>query len=54
MDMKGAVAVGSESESGSGATGRSLGEYLILGFGGALVAGLLGLPAAEMRRRDRE
>ncbi|WP_420028558.1 halocyanin domain-containing protein [Halorussus lipolyticus] len=62
MGMKGAVAVGSnaapDAESvepaggGSGSGDGKLGEYLTLGFGGAVVAGLLGLPLSEMRRRQ--
>lgn len=34
-----------------GGSGMATDELLTLGFGGAVVAGLLGLPLAEMRRR---
>ncbi|WP_246045677.1 halocyanin domain-containing protein [Halorussus ruber] len=60
MGMKGAVAVGTEgateaeSASASGDSGMATDELLTLGVGGALVAGLLGLPFSEMRRRDGE
>lgn len=34
--------------------GRSLGDLLTLGFGGLVVAALLGLPIADWRSRRRE
>ncbi|NEU58176.1 halocyanin domain-containing protein [Halorussus sp. MSC15.2] len=43
---------GAGAPSGSGGSGLS--DTLTLGFGGALVVGLLGLPLAEIRSRRRE
>ncbi|MFC4451654.1 halocyanin domain-containing protein [Halorussus aquaticus] len=43
---------GSNASAGSGGSG--LADTLTLGFGGALVVGLLGLPLAEIRNRRRE
>ncbi|WP_137286046.1 halocyanin domain-containing protein [Halorussus salinisoli] len=65
MGMKGAVVVGSDAasaaasgSSGSGDSsssgGSSLGDTLTVGFGGALLVGLLGLPLADMRSRRKK
>ncbi|WP_115864888.1 halocyanin domain-containing protein [Halorussus litoreus] len=60
MGMKGAVVVGSEAASdapvaaASASGGRSTTDWLTLGFAGALVAGLLGLPIADQRSKQRE
>lgn len=62
MGMKGAIVVGDEAAASaeeaapaaSRSGGRSVGEYLTLGFGVALVAALLGLPVADARGRKRK
>jgi len=60
MGMKGAVVVGDEAAAdapaaaASASGGRSVTDLLTLGFAGALVAGLLGLPVADQRAKRRE
>nr|WP_135828789.1 halocyanin domain-containing protein [Halorussus halobius] len=60
MGMKGAVVVGEDAAAdapaaaASASGGRSLTELLTLGFAGAIVAGLFGLPLADQRSKRRE
>jgi hypothetical protein len=44
----------SDSAAASDSGASSFGDYLTLGFGGALLVGLLGLPLAEARQRRQK
>ena len=45
---------GSDSAAASGSGALRFGDYLTLGFGGALLVSLLGLPLAEARQRRQK